>query len=79
MKLSISIETPEAVHTSAHWPEGAPIPCVGDEVILSKIEGSWVFAVTKRTLSIGRDPRSGVPATTVLLTVDAPAPEGFHV
>ena len=65
VKLAITLAIGE--YLNLPWPEGVPLPNIGDEIIFLTPDGSRAGVLTSRAFGIGIDPRTGDPATTLQL------------
>ena len=58
------------------WPEGVPVPAVGDSVLIRVDDGSYGATIKSRFFAIGTDPKDGTPLAELHLEsapVDAEA------
>lgn len=78
MKIQIDIHSASNGFINVDWPEGTPVPAVGDHVMWRRQQITWSFNVTKRVMGIGTDVVDKGLMTQLSLTVDGEPPEGFQ-
>lgn len=78
MKIRVDINSPNSGHHDVDWPEGTPVPAVGDHVMWRRQQITWSFDVTGRVMGIGVDMANGGLMTHLSLDADSEAPEGFE-
>ena len=75
MQFWVSITAPTSIRPRLRWPAFAPVPAIGDHVMLRAGDVLWSFRVINRSIGVGTDPATGQPAAQASLTVDVEAPD----
>jgi hypothetical protein len=73
MKTRITVQTDKFANVP--WPDGAPLPAAGDNVVLAHAGKKIEFVVDQRSFGIEADPQ-GAEQTTVITIHGHCAPAG---
>jgi hypothetical protein len=65
MKIKTTVQTDKYANVS--WPDGVPLPAIGDSVVLVHAGETIEFVVDRRSFDMGTDTQSAAPMAKITI------------